>query len=123
MYNIVYQSENPASDDDFQNFWSRCIKLCQLLSIMETAKSRRQGAKQVRSSEPKSMSSWLERQAASHNVQLAATAVLSGAVVAGLIYSGQAIRRKAAVDELKASIPELDESHHADLVIISNYVV
>lgn len=87
---------------------------------METAKSRRKGAKQVRFSvepKPKKMSSWLERQATSHQVQLAATAVFSGAVVAGLIYGGQAIRRKAAIDELKASIPELDDSHHADLVI------
>lgn len=62
------------------------------------------------------MSSWLERQASSHHVQLAATALLSGVAVAGLIYGSQNIRRKAAVDELKASIPELSENHHADLV-------
>lgn len=62
------------------------------------------------------MTSWLERQASSHHVQLAATAVFSGVAIAGLIYGSQAIRRKAAVDELKASIPELDDSHHADLV-------
>lgn len=62
------------------------------------------------------MSSWLERQASSHHVQLAATALLSGVAVAGLIYGSQAIRRKAAIDELKASIPELSESHHSDLV-------
>lgn len=49
-------------------------------------------------------------------MQLAATAVFSGIAVAGLIYGGQAIRRKSAIDELKASIPDLDESHHADLV-------
>lgn len=62
------------------------------------------------------MSSWLERQASSHHFQLAATAVISGVAVAGLIYGGQAIRRKTAVDELKASIPELDESHHSEMV-------
>lgn len=62
------------------------------------------------------MSSWLERQASSHHFQLAATAVISGAAVASLIYGGQAIRRKTAVDELKASIPELDESHHSEMV-------
>ena len=67
------------------------------------------------------MSSWLERQASSHHVQLAATAVLSGLTVAGLIYGSQAIRRKAAVDELKASIPDLSESHHADLVSSTNF--
>lgn len=69
-----------------------------------------------RDREPETMSSWLERQASSHHVQLAATALFSGVAVAGLIYGSQAIRRKAAVDELKASIPELSESHHADLV-------
>jgi hypothetical protein len=63
------------------------------------------------------MTSWLERQTSSHRVQLAATAIFSGAAVAGLIYGGQAVRRRAAVEELKASIPELDDSHHADLVI------
>ena len=62
------------------------------------------------------MTSWLERQASSHQVQLAATAVFSGIAIAGLIYGSQAIQRRAAVDELKASIPDLDESHHADLV-------
>ena len=62
------------------------------------------------------MASWLERQASSHQVQLAATAVLSGVAVAGIIYGSQAIRRKAAIDELKASIPELNENHHAERV-------
>lgn len=62
------------------------------------------------------MTSWLERQASSHHVQLAATAVFSGIAIAGLIYGSQAIRRKVAVDDLKASIPDLDENHHADLV-------
>lgn len=63
-----------------------------------------------------SMSSWFERQASSHQVQLAAVAILSGVAVAGTIYGAQAIRRKERIDELKASIPELNESHHADLV-------
>lgn len=62
------------------------------------------------------MTSWFERQASSHHVQLAAAAVLSGVTVAGLIYGTQAIRRKEAVQELKASIPELNEIHHADML-------
>ena len=66
--------------------------------------------------QPKTMSSWLERQLSSHQVQLAATALLSGAAVAGLIYGSQAIRRKTAVEELKASIPELNDSHQANSV-------
>ena len=65
---------------------------------------------------PETMSSWLERQASSHHVQLAATALLSGVAVAGLIYASQNVRRKAAVDELKATIPELSENHNEDLV-------
>ncbi|KAL9595005.1 MAG: hypothetical protein Q9219_006704 [cf. Caloplaca sp. 3 TL-2023] len=59
------------------------------------------------------MSSWFERQLASHQFQLAATALVSGITVAGLIYGGQAVRRKIAVDQLKASIPPLDEEHEA----------
>ena len=73
----------------------------------------------VRTSESKpreTMTSWLERQASSHHVQLAAAAILSGVTVAGLIYGTQAIRRNEAVQELKASIPELNENHHADMV-------
>ncbi|KAL8821065.1 MAG: hypothetical protein Q9223_000827 [Gallowayella weberi] len=61
--------------------------------------------------ESDNMSSWVERQLSSHQFQLAATAVVSGITVAGLIYGGQAIRRKVAVEELKASIPPLDEEH------------
>ena len=49
-------------------------------------------------------------------MQLAAVAVLSGVAVAGTIYGTQAIRREKRVEELKASIPELNESHHADMV-------
>lgn len=62
------------------------------------------------------MSSWFERQLSSHQVQLAATALVSGITVAGLIYGGQTIRRKVATDQLKASIPPLDEEHQAQRV-------
>ena len=67
---------------------------------------------------PETMSSWFERQASSHQVQLAAVALLSGAAVAGTIYGAQAIRREKRIEELKASIPELNESHHADMVFL-----
>lgn len=83
----------------------------------------RRPRKQVRfatSSEPEAretMASWIDRQFSNHNVQLAAVALLSGAAVAGTIYGTQAIRRKERVDKLKASIPELDESHHAQMVL------
>lgn len=66
---------------------------------------------------PEAMASWLDRQFSSHHVQLAAAAVLSGAAVAATIYGTQAIRRKERVEELKASIPELNEKHHAEMVL------
>lgn len=62
------------------------------------------------------MSSWIERQFSSHQAQLAATALISGVTVAGLIYGGQAIRRRVAVEQLKASIPPIDEEHQAQRV-------
>lgn len=62
------------------------------------------------------MASWLEKQAGSHQVQLAATAVLSGAAVAAGILGFQAMKRHAAVEKLKASIPKIDERHHAEKV-------
>ena len=59
------------------------------------------------------MSSWLHRQAGSQTSQLATTAVLSGAAVAGAIFGYQAYKRKEAVHDLKASIPVLDDEHPA----------
>lgn len=59
------------------------------------------------------MSSWLHRQAGSQTSQLATTAVLSGAAVAGAIFGYQAYKRKEAVHDLKASIPSLDDKHSA----------
>lgn len=62
------------------------------------------------------MSSWLERQLSSHQAQLAATALVSGITVAGLIYGGQAVRRKVAVEQLKASIPPIGDEYEAQRV-------
>lgn len=53
----------------------------------------------------------------SHKTQLAATAVLSGAAVAGAIFGYQAYKRQEAVSELKDSIPDINEQHHAEKVI------
>ena len=69
------------------------------------------------------MLSWLERQFSSHNVQLAGAAIVSGATVAGLIYGTQALRRKTAMEELKASIPELDENKTQSVsIILHSYI-
>lgn len=66
------------------------------------------------------MSSWLERQTSSHSVQLAAVALASGAVVASAIFGSQALRQEKKVSKLKASIPELNENHHAEVVGLAN---
>lgn len=73
----------------------------------------------VNKNKRETMSSWLQRQASSHSVQLAATAVFSGVAAAGAIYSYQAMKRKAAVEELKASIPDISEQHQAAQVRFS----
>lgn len=62
------------------------------------------------------MSSWVQQHASSHKTQLAATAVLSGAAVAGAIFGYQAVKRQKAVRELKESIPDINERHHAEKV-------
>lgn len=62
------------------------------------------------------MSSWLQRQLGSQHNQLAATAVLSGAAVAGTILGYQALKRREAVEELKSSIPPINEQHRAQKV-------
>lgn len=62
--------------------------------------------------------SWIQHHANSHQSQLAATAVVSGAAVASAIFGYQALRRREAVDNLKASIPDINEKHHAEKVRI-----
>jgi hypothetical protein len=44
--------------------------------------------------------------------QFAATAIVSGAVVAGAILGYQAVRRHERVEDLKSSIPELGRGGH-----------
>lgn len=62
------------------------------------------------------MSSWLQRQASSPHGQLATAAVVSGAAVAGAIFGYQSYKRKEAVYDLKASIPNIDDLHPAQRV-------
>ena len=63
------------------------------------------------------MTSWFSRAASSTQAQFAATAIVSGAVVAGAILGYQAVRRHERVEDLKSSIPELGrEGHVADKV-------
>ena len=60
--------------------------------------------------------SWLSRDSSSHGAHIAATAVISGIVVAATIFGAQAVRRQLKVDHLKRSIPGLDEEHEVGQV-------
>ena len=62
------------------------------------------------------MSSWLQRAANSSQAQFAATAIVSGAVVAGVIFGYQAVQRRERVEDLKRSVPEVGEGHRVDKV-------
>jgi hypothetical protein len=65
------------------------------------------------------MASWVSRTMSSSQAQFAATAVVSGAVVAGAIFGYQAIRRHERVEDLKHSIPELGRDHTPEKVGLS----
>lgn len=58
------------------------------------------------------MATWFSRE----RIQLAATAVVSGAVVAGAILGYQHVRRVERVEDLKRSVPELGDGHEVDKV-------
>ena len=50
--------------------------------------------------------SWLQNASTNSKVQFAATAIVSGVVVAGSILGYQAVERQKKVDELKKGIPD-----------------
>lgn len=72
--------------------------------------------KEDESKKPETMSAWLQRQVTSHQAQLAGAAVLSGAAVAGAIFGYQAVKRQAAIKELKSSIPDISDQYQAQNV-------
>ncbi|KAL7620917.1 hypothetical protein AAE478_008227 [Parahypoxylon ruwenzoriense] len=61
------------------------------------------------------MASFLERASSSSKVQLAATAIASGAVVAGVILGYQRLQQEERLHQLKGSIPSLIEESEAAL--------
>jgi hypothetical protein len=65
------------------------------------------------------MTSWFSRATESRNAQLITTAVVSGAVVASTILGFQQARRMYRVADLKASIPDIDDEHHAQRVSVA----
>jgi hypothetical protein len=48
--------------------------------------------------------------------KFASTAVLASVATAGLIFGSFALRRRIAIEDLKASIPSLSDKHHAENV-------
>ena len=75
-----------------------------------------QEAEKGKGNQKESMSSWLGRVSTSQQAQFAATAIVSGAVVAGAILGYQSIRRHERVSELKSGIPEAKEEWEGDKV-------
>ncbi|KAI1864680.1 hypothetical protein JX265_008404 [Neoarthrinium moseri] len=59
------------------------------------------------------MASFLSRASSSNHVQLATTAIVSGAVVAGAILGYQQFQRESRVHQLKHSIPEVENEGEA----------
>jgi len=68
------------------------------------------------------MSSGLSRLTASHNAQLITTAVVSGVVVGTAILGFQQARRMLKVENVKASIPDINEDHQATKVFQRSFV-
>lgn len=62
------------------------------------------------------MSSWVSRATENRNAQLITTATVSGFVVASAILGFQKARRMTRVADLKASIPDVSDEHHAQRV-------
>jgi hypothetical protein len=58
------------------------------------------------------MASWVS----SKEIQLIGTALMSGAVVAGVILSYQHVRKKVEVEDLKSSVPALSKEYQANQV-------
>lgn len=81
--------------------------------------AQRRGPAEEKVEEKESMTSWLGRITGTREAQLAATAVVSGAVVASAIFGYQNVRRRERVGELKADIPDLNdvsEGHKVGMV-------
>jgi hypothetical protein len=59
-----------------------------------------------------SSSTWIDQVRSSHNLQLAATAVVSGLLVGSAILGLQRAKQEYRVSDLKSSIPDLDKDEN-----------
>ncbi len=55
------------------------------------------------------MASWLSKTSSSHQVQLGATAAISGIVAVTAVLGFQRLRRQTQIDDLKSSIPNAEK--------------
>jgi len=95
--NYAYHSED---EDDFEPEYHDRRR-----SVEEKAVANEKGKQK------ESMSSFISRVSTSSQAQFAATALVSGAVVAGAIFGYQAVRRQERVKDLKSGIPEVGEGN------------
>ena len=68
------------------------------------------------------MSTWISDVFHSHRLQLATTAIVSGALVAGAILGLQTAKREYKIYDLKESIPGFNEAHDVEKVCIITHL-
>jgi hypothetical protein len=112
------QYSNPWDDEDHPseyNYYNPRNRELELEREEELHRKEEEKEKE-KGKEKASMSSWLQRAASSSQAQFAATAIVSGAVVAGAIFGYQAVQRRERVQDLKRGIPEVGRGHVVDKV-------
>lgn len=99
---------NSEDDEDFAYHpWSQRTR--PLSNDSREAEGHREvGGSKGKEKEKESMSSWLSRVSTSSQAQFAATAIVSGAVVAGAIFGYQAVKRHERIKDLKSEIPDAE---------------
>ena len=61
------------------------------------------------------MSAWLQQQASSSRIHLAA--IVGGLIAAGTVFTVQDIQRRVAIEDLKAEIPRSDINSNVEAVL------
>lgn len=127
-YRNQQKYSNAWNDDDYHSEYDYDPRTRQL--ERERKEQRRREDEEQRSQQEEerkareregqnTMSSWFQRATGSTQAQFAATALVSGAVVAGAIFGYQAVQRRDRLQDLKAGIPEVGSTHLADKVSLA----